>query len=459
MNMKHTCTHLPEKAHSVHLLKIEGFSVTRDTIDNNKDCIKSRCSIDGYGWEIRLYPARLSCGTTYLVGLELVFLGEACARSVTATLLGRLVEYKSCGVQPIESRPLSKSFWGPLDCGLLVYIAGGIARDDVQGSGLLTVDCTISVVRPKANAKSPRAVAVISALISNFTKFIRPPLTSRRNMNHTYTHLPEEARSVHLVKIDSFSVTGATIGKNTDCIKSRCSVDGHDWEIRLYPSRFRSGSTFFVVLRLVFLGVGEAPRTRDVTARLGGRLLEYESSGVQPTGLGPLSKPFRGPKDCGISVYIGKGTARDDGGSDHFPAAITQEPPPPPPPSRCSRAFIYTDMMPEHDGQEEEAMDEEAAAVMAQHLLVAADRYGLDRLKLMCEKRLVTLGIGISTVASTLALADQHNCPRLKAKCIEFIAGSPQNLDAVVATEGYRHLEVSSPWVLTELLKAALSKK
>lgn len=57
------------------------------------------------------------------------------------------------------------------------------------------------------------------------------------------------------------------------------------------------------------------------------------------------------------------------------------------------------------------------------------------------------------TVASTLVLAEQHGCSRLKAKCIEFIAGgSQENLDAMLATEGYKLLVASSPSVLAEAL-------
>ena len=48
-----------------------------------------------------------------------------------------------------------------------------------------------------------------------------------------------------------------------------------------------------------------------------------------------------------------------------------------------------------------------------QHLLVAADRYGLDRLRLMCEGKLCR-GIDARTVATTLALAEQHRCAHLK---------------------------------------------
>nr|CAB3465956.1 unnamed protein product [Digitaria exilis] len=82
---------------------------------------------------------------------------------------------------------------------------------------------------------------------------------------------------------------------------------------------------------------------------------------------------------------------------------------------------------------------------LAQHLLVAADRCGLDRLKMMYERKLA-IGIRVGMVATTLALAEQENCSRLNTKCIEFIAGgSCKNLDAVLATEGYKHLAVSNP--------------
>ncbi|WVZ79021.1 hypothetical protein U9M48_026649 [Paspalum notatum var. saurae] len=79
--------------------------------------------------------------------------------------------------------------------------------------------------------------------------------------------------------------------------------------------------------------------------------------------------------------------------------------------------------------------------------MAAADSYGLDRLKLICESRLCG-GIGVETAATTLVLAEQHGCALLKAKSVEFIARSPETLDAVLATDGYRHL------VLAQLLRA-----
>jgi speckle-type POZ protein len=95
---------------------------------------------------------------------------------------------------------------------------------------------------------------------------------------------------------------------------------------------------------------------------------------------------------------------------------------------------------------------------IAQHLLAAADRYGLDRLKLICEDKL-SRGITVDTAATTLALAEQHHCSLLKAKCLEFIVSTPAILDAVMTTEGYTQLEESCPSVMRELLKSARSRK
>lgn len=100
----------------------------------------------------------------------------------------------------------------------------------------------------------------------------------------------------------------------------------------------------------------------------------------------------------------------------------------------------------------------EAVAPMAQHLLAAADRYGMDRLKVLCEGKL-SCGITIDTAATSLALAEQHNCVHLRAKCVEFIISTPAILDAVVATDGYRHLEASCPSALTSILLSVRGRR
>ncbi|KAF7106947.1 hypothetical protein CFC21_107648 [Triticum aestivum] len=104
--------------------------------------------------------------------------------------------------------------------------------------------------------------------------------------------------------------------------------------------------------------------------------------------------------------------------------------------------FIYTD-----DSPSEMACED---AVMAGHLLVAADRYDVERLKLICEDKLCK-HIDSNTVATSLALAEQHSCPGLKEACFGFLA-SPSNFEAMVASDGYEHLKSSCPSVLKELI-------
>lgn len=61
------------------------------------------------------------------------------------------------------------------------------------------------------------------------------------------------------------------------------------------------------------------------------------------------------------------------------------------------------------------------SAIMMQHLLAASDRFGLDRLKQLCEAKLCE-EVSAETVATTLSLAEQHHCPQLKAICLKFAA-------------------------------------
>ncbi|CAM0148166.1 unnamed protein product [Urochloa decumbens] len=104
--------------------------------------------------------------------------------------------------------------------------------------------------------------------------------------------------------------------------------------------------------------------------------------------------------------------------------------------------FIYTDFLP--------AMEVGEEIVMAQHLLVAADRYDLKRLKLICEKKLC-YRIAKGTVITTLVLAEQHGCRVLKESCFAFVA-SLGSLKAVMDTDGYDHLRRSCPSLHNELV-------
>ncbi|KAK4478045.1 hypothetical protein RD792_017310, partial [Penstemon davidsonii] len=106
--------------------------------------------------------------------------------------------------------------------------------------------------------------------------------------------------------------------------------------------------------------------------------------------------------------------------------------------------FIYCDVIPDLDSK---CVD----TTMIQHLLVAADRYGIEKLRSVCEARLCE-NIAVDTVASSLALAEQHGCIQLRSTCLEFI-GLPENLEGVMQTDGFRNLKESCPVVIDELLK------
>ncbi|CAL5007526.1 unnamed protein product [Urochloa decumbens] len=85
---------------------------------------------------------------------------------------------------------------------------------------------------------------------------------------------------------------------------------------------------------------------------------------------------------------------------------------------RALLQFIYTDSLPAFDDLEGGDRYE-----MIRHLLVAADRYAMDRLKVICQSMLCE-ELDVKNMAKTLAFADQYHCDMLKEACIEFISSS-----------------------------------
>ena len=116
--------------------------------------------------------------------------------------------------------------------------------------------------------------------------------------------------------------------------------------------------------------------------------------------------------------------------------------------------FIYTDSLPAMEDIDSDKKE------MMKHLLVAADRYAMERLKLICGGILCG-SLDVETVATTLCLADQHNCRRLKDACIDYI-NSSDRINEVVASQGYLHLKRACPSVFVNMWekeKAAKSQK
>ncbi|XP_037416650.1 BTB/POZ and MATH domain-containing protein 3-like, partial [Triticum dicoccoides] len=106
--------------------------------------------------------------------------------------------------------------------------------------------------------------------------------------------------------------------------------------------------------------------------------------------------------------------------------------------------FIYTDTFPYNGGVDKN--------VPLQHLFVAVDRYGLDRLTTMCEQMLCE-SIDVHTVATTLALAEQHQCVELKRACLGFLS-SQCVLSDIQETDGFKHLISSCPSIVGDIINS-----
>jgi speckle-type POZ protein len=66
--------------------------------------------------------------------------------------------------------------------------------------------------------------------------------------------------------------------------------------------------------------------------------------------------------------------------------------------------FMYTDALPGDDKLGDSPNE------MFKHLLAAADRYALDRLKILCAQRLWD-NVSVDTVGDALACAEIYSCP------------------------------------------------
>ncbi|TVU05080.1 hypothetical protein EJB05_48231, partial [Eragrostis curvula] len=105
--------------------------------------------------------------------------------------------------------------------------------------------------------------------------------------------------------------------------------------------------------------------------------------------------------------------------------------------------FMYTDALPGDDELGDSPIE------VFEDLLAVADRYALDRLKLMCATKLWE-NVTVDTIVATLSCAETYNCPELKRKCIAFFADE-KNFKKVVLTDGYIQMAQKFPSILAEL--------
>jgi speckle-type POZ protein len=111
--------------------------------------------------------------------------------------------------------------------------------------------------------------------------------------------------------------------------------------------------------------------------------------------------------------------------------------------------FLYTDTLARGEGHDDDLAGGSSRTKMLECLLAAADRYALDRLKLLCAQKLWD-DVSAETVASTLACAQMYSCPELKEKCIKFFV-KENNFKKAVLTEGFVELVQQFPSIIIEL--------
>ncbi|KAI3989892.1 hypothetical protein MKX01_040862 [Papaver californicum] len=113
--------------------------------------------------------------------------------------------------------------------------------------------------------------------------------------------------------------------------------------------------------------------------------------------------------------------------------------------------FIYRDTLVEDEEllASSSSCESSVSDTLIAKILAAADKYGLIRLRLMCESYLCK-DISIGSVARMLALADRYQAAELKAACLKFAA---ENLAAIMRSDGFEYLKENCPALQSEILK------
>ena len=86
---------------------------------------------------------------------------------------------------------------------------------------------------------------------------------------------------------------------------------------------------------------------------------------------------------------------------------------------------------------------------MAMDLFEAADKFGVERLKHMCENKMLG-SITVDNAASMFHAADVHHASGLRQKCLAFIL---QNFDAVTKTKCFEEMGRTNVDLVFEILK------
>lgn len=333
-----------------HVLRIDGYSRTFETLSNNQSMDSCPFRAGGYTWVIRFFP-KAKCGDTNFLSFYLALVDVVDDEVVAAEATFSLLD------QDQKPVPSYSATTGTVDISKFGLFGGYgfkyfIRNEDLERSEFLKDDCF--------------AVRVDVHIVKQVPV---PPMPELVPPSHMHRHLG--------------GLLSSKLGADVE---------------------FLVGGETFAAHRLV----------------LGARSPVFKAELSVPT------------------------TTKEKGAAATTTSAVIEIEDMEAPVFRAMLAFIYTDTWPDMDhGQDDES-------AMARRLLAAADRYGIQRLKLMCEDWLCG-HIDTGSVAAILALAEKHRCAVLKKACLEFL-GSSAALFAAIGTEEFENLALSCPNITKELI-------
>ena len=86
---------------------------------------------------------------------------------------------------------------------------------------------------------------------------------------------------------------------------------------------------------------------------------------------------------------------------------------------------------------------------LATEVFIAADQFGVDRLKRVCEQ-FISQSVNVENAADILLTADLHNATGLRGRCMDFIL---RHFDAVSKSTSFEALAKYNVELLLEIIK------
>ncbi|EPQ11801.1 Speckle-type POZ protein B [Myotis brandtii] len=227
----------------------------------------------------------------------------------------------------------------------------------------------------------------------------------------------------HMWTIGNFSFCRQEVGEVIQ--SSTFSSEANDelkWCLRVYPKGVGEESKDYLSLYLILLS---CPKS-EFWAKFKFSILNSKgevTKAVKSQG----AYSFVQGKDWGFKKFIRRDVLLDEDNSllpDDKLTLLCEE----------MMCFIYTGKAPNLDK-------------MADGLLAAADKYALERLKVLCEEAL-SRQLCEENAAEMLTLADLHSADQLKTQAVDFINS---HAEGVLETSGWQAMVTSHPHLVAEV--------